>query len=62
MRATGWFLAAIAGTLLLSTLAAWPVYQLVHDIQPDWQFHKVAGRLWQLLMLAAIAATVWRLG
>jgi hypothetical protein len=62
MRATGWFLAVIAGTLLLSALAAWPVYQLVHDLEPGWQFHRVAGRLWQLLMLAAIAAAVWRLG
>ena len=62
MRAVGWFLAAIVGTLLLAALAAWPVYQLAHALQPDWQFHKVIGRLWQLLMLAGIAVAVWRLG
>jgi hypothetical protein len=62
MRAAGWFLAAIVGTLVLAALAAWPVYQLAHALQPDWQFHKVAGRFWQLLMLAGIAITVWRLG
>lgn len=61
MRAVGWFLAAIVGTLLLAALAAWPVYQLVHALQPDWQFHKVVGRLWQLLMLGGIAVAVWRL-
>lgn len=62
MRAIGWFLAAIVGTLLLAALAGWPVYQLVHAWQPDWQFQKVVGRLWQLLMLAGIAVAVWRLG
>ena len=62
MRAAGWFLAAIVGTLLLAALAAWPVYQLAHALQPDWQFHKVVGRFWQLLMLAGIAVAVWRLG
>jgi CAAX protease family protein len=61
MRALAWFLAAIAGTLLLAALAAWPVYALVHSLQPDWQFHRVTSRLWQLLMLAAIALAVWRL-
>jgi membrane protease YdiL (CAAX protease family) len=62
MRAAGWFLAAIMGTLVLAALAAWPVYQLAHALQPDWPFHKVAGRFWQLLMLAGIAVAVWRLG
>ena len=62
MRAVGWFLAAIVGTLLLAALAAWPVYQLAHALQPDWQFNKVVGRLWQLLMLAGIVVAVRRLG
>ena len=62
MRAIAWFLAAIVGTLLVAALAGWPVYQLTHALQPDWQFHKVAGRLWQLLLLAGIAVAVWRLG
>ena len=62
MRAAGWFLAAIVGTLVLAALAAWPVYQLAHALQPEWAFHKVIGRFWQLLMLAGIAVAVWRLG
>ncbi len=62
MRALTWFLAAIVGTLVLAALAAWPVYQFAHALQPDWQFHKVVSRLWQLLMLAGIAIAVWRLG
>lgn len=62
MRAAGWFLAAIVGTLLLAALAAWPAYQLTLALGQDWQFHKVAGRLWQLLMLVGIAVAVRRLG
>ncbi|MGB5131813.1 MAG: CPBP family intramembrane glutamic endopeptidase [Steroidobacteraceae bacterium] len=62
MRPAAWFLAAIAGTLLLAALVAWPVYQLAHALQPAWAFHKVIGRFWQLLMLAGIAVAVWRLG
>ncbi len=62
MRATGWFLAAIAGTLVLAALSAWPVYQLAHTLQADWPFHKVVSRFWQLLMLAGIALAVLRLG
>jgi membrane protease YdiL (CAAX protease family) len=61
MRAFAWFLAAIVGTLLLAALAGWPVYRLTYALQPEWPFHKVVGRLWQLLMLAGIAVAVWRL-
>jgi hypothetical protein len=62
MRAAGWFLAAIVGTMVLAALAAWPVYQFAHALQPDWQFSKVLGRFWQLLLLAGVAVAVWRLG
>ena len=62
MRAIAWFLAAIVGTLLLAALAGWPVYQLAHSLQPDWQFHKVVSRLWQLLLLAGVMVAVRRLG
>ncbi len=61
MRATGWFLAIIAGTLLLAAAIAWPVYQLIHALQPDWEFHRIVGRAWQCLTLAGIALAVWRL-
>jgi uncharacterized protein len=62
MRALGWFLAAILGTLVLAALAAWPVWQLVHAMQPDWPFHKIVSRLWQLLLLVGLAVAVRRLG
>ena len=62
MRAAGWFLAAIVGTLVLAALVAWPVYQLAQALQPEWAFSRVAGRFWQLLLLAGIAVVVRRLG
>lgn len=58
MRALLWFIGAVAGTLVLAALIAWPVWQIVHALQPDWPFHKVVSRLWQLLLLAGIAVTV----
>ncbi len=62
MRAILWFLAAILGTLVLAALAAWPVWQLAHAIEPDWPFHKVVSRFWQLLLLAGLVLAVRRLG
>ena len=61
MRALGWFLAAILGTLVLAALLAWPVWQLAHAIQPDWPFHKIVSRLWQLLLLVGLVVAVRRL-
>lgn len=62
MRAAIGFLAAILGTLLLAALAAWPVWQIAHALQPDWPYHKVVSRLWQLLLLIGLVLTVRRLG
>ncbi len=62
MRAFAWFLAAILGTLLLAALAACPVWQLAQAIEPDWPFHKVVSRLWQLLLLVGLVLAVRRLG
>ncbi len=62
MRALGWFLLAILGTLLFAALVAYPVWLLAIAIEPDWRFHKVISRFWQLSMLAGVALGVWRLG
>jgi len=62
MRALAWFLAAILGTLVLAALLAWPVWQVAHAIQPDWPFHKIVSRLWQLLLLIGLVVAVRRLG
>lgn len=62
MRALAWFLAAILGTLVLAAVVAWPVWQVAHAIQPDWPFHKVVSRLWQLLLLVGLVVAVRRLG
>jgi membrane protease YdiL (CAAX protease family) len=61
VRAFACFLAAIAGTLLLAALLAYPAYLLVHPLRPDWWFDKIATRLWQLLMLAAVVLVIRRL-
>ncbi len=58
MRALAWFLAAIFGTLLLAALLAWPVWQFAHAMGPEWPFHRVVSRFWQLLLLAGTAARV----
>jgi membrane protease YdiL (CAAX protease family) len=62
MRATAWFVAAIGGTLVLAALLAFPIWQFVHAIQPDWPFHRVLGRSWQLLLLIGLVLAVRRLG
>jgi membrane protease YdiL (CAAX protease family) len=61
MRAFLAFMAAIAGTLVLAALLAYPLYVVIHPIQPEWWFHKIASRLWQLLMLGGVVLVVWRL-
>ena len=58
MRAFTLFLAAIAGTLLLAALLAYPLYLFVHPLEPEWWFDKIATRLWQLLMLVAVVFVV----
>lgn len=52
---------AIAGTLLLAAALAYPAYLAAVAIEPDWAFHRVVSRFWQLTMLAGIAACIWRL-
>jgi len=62
MRAALWFLAAILGTLLIAALLGWPVWQVAHAWQPEWPFHKVVSRFWQLLLLVGLVLAVRRLG
>ena len=61
MRAFAWFMGAIAGTLLLAALFAWPVWQAAHAIGPDWPFHRVVSRFWQLLLLIGLLLAFRRL-
>jgi len=62
MRALAAFLAAITGSLLLAALLAWPAWLGAHALVPEWQFHRVVGRLWLLLLLAGLLLVVRRLG
>ena len=53
MRAALAFLGVIFGTLLVAAALAWPAWNAVHVLEPDWPFHRVVSRLWQLTLLAA---------
>ncbi len=53
MRTLAYFVAMIVGTLLLASLLVYPVFQLTLAVNPEWPFHKVASRLWLMLVLAA---------
>jgi len=61
MRALLWFLAAIFGTLFVAALVAWPVWGVVHPLQPDWPYHRVIGRLWQAMLLIGLVLACRRL-
>ncbi len=54
MRAALAFLGAIFGTLLLAAAIAYPAWNLIHPLEPDWPFHRVVSRLWQLTLLVAL--------
>jgi len=62
MRALAAFLAAIFGSLLVAALLAWPAWLATHALVPEWQFHRVVSRLWQLLLLAGLLVALRRLG
>lgn len=62
MRALFAFLAAIFGTLLLAALVGYPVWLAVHAVVPEWDFHRVLSRFWQLLLLVGLLLALRRLG
>jgi uncharacterized protein len=61
VRALAAFLLAIFGTLALAAVLAWPAWLLVHPLEPDWPFHRVVSRLWQLLLLAGLLLALRKL-
>ena len=61
MRAALAFLGVIFGTLLVAAALAWPAWNAVHVLEPDWPFHRVVSRLWQLTLLAAFLLAMRRL-
>jgi hypothetical protein len=61
MRAALAFLGVIFGTLLLAAALAFPAWTLVHAIEPDWPFHRVVSRFWQLIVLASLLVAMRRL-
>ena len=61
MRTIAYFLAAILGSLLVAAALAYPVYLGVHALNPAWAFHRIASRLWLVLVVAAAAWVAVRL-
>jgi len=61
MRAALAFLGVIFGTLLLAALLAFPAWNGIHALEPDWPFHRVISRLWQLILLLAFVLAMQRL-
>jgi uncharacterized protein len=61
MRAALAFLGVIFGTLLVAAALAWPAWNAVHALEPDWPFHRVVSRLWQLTLLVAFLLAMRRL-
>jgi hypothetical protein len=47
---------------VLAAALGYPVWRLAQSIEPDWQFHRVASRLWQLLLLLGLVLAVRKLG
>jgi hypothetical protein len=44
----------IFGTLVAAAVVAYPVWLGVHALVPDWAFHRIVGRFWQLLLLVGL--------
>jgi membrane protease YdiL (CAAX protease family) len=61
MRAALAFLGVIFGTLLLAAALAWPAWNGIHPLEPDWPFHRIVSRLWQLILLLAFLLAMRRL-
>jgi membrane protease YdiL (CAAX protease family) len=61
MRAALAFLGVIFGTLFLAAALAWPAWTGIHALEPDWPFHRVVSRLWQLILLLAFLLAMHRL-
>jgi hypothetical protein len=61
MRAFSYFLLAIVGTLVLTSLAVGPLYLAIDGAAHGIPFPKLASRLWQLSMVGGVAWLVWRL-
>jgi membrane protease YdiL (CAAX protease family) len=61
MRTLAYFIVAIAGSLLVAAALSYPVYLGVHALNPAWPFHRIASRLWLVLVVAAAAWVAVRL-
>ena len=61
MRAALAFLGVIFGTLLLAAALAWPAWNGIHALEPEWPFHRIVSRLWQLILLLALLLAMRRL-
>ena len=61
MRSLTLFILAIVGSLVLAAVLTYPLYVVIHPLQPVWRFDKIATRLFQLLALFAVLIIVKKL-
>jgi len=58
MRSLTFFILAILGSLVLAAVLTYPLYLVIHPLQPVWRFDKIATRLFQVLALLAVLIIV----
>ena len=62
MRAFAWFLGMFVLGFAVIGFAAYPAWLLVHPHFDDWPFHRIAGRIGQVVLLIALLLCARRLG
>jgi membrane protease YdiL (CAAX protease family) len=61
MRALGLFVAAIAAAVQLAAALAYPLYLVLHPLQPQWRFDRVAARAWIPIVVLLLVWVMRRL-
>ena len=62
MRAFAWFLGMFVLGFAVIGFVAYPAWLLLHPQFPEWPFHRIAGRIGQVVLLVALLVCARRLG